>query len=159
MTPAELGDLVDQSLWSKQVVVWMGTRQGLDQLLHGHPQRTIDILELIPEDESWPTDREERADWLRLRLDEAVKALRPHGDGRVILRVRNAAILARLGTGLGPFFDWFAGSTTMSILEVDPVKPVRLPDSVAGTIRVDFDWLADRLRACLSRPEYLCVEN
>ena len=87
-----------------------------------------------------------------------MKALRPSGPDRIILRVRNAALLAKFGTGLGPFFDWFAGSNTMTILEVDPVKPVRLPDSVAGTILVDFDWLANRFRGWLNHPEHLCVE-
>jgi hypothetical protein len=95
---------------------------------------------------------------LRHRLDDEVRALRPTGPEQVILRVRNASLLAKLGTGLGPLFDWFAGSSTMTILEVDPVKPVRLPDSVTGTIHVDFDWLANRFRAWLSRPEHLCVE-
>jgi hypothetical protein len=47
----------------------------------------------------------------------------------------------------------------MTILEVDPIKPVRLPDTVANTIHADFDWLANRFRPWLSRPEHLCVEN
>jgi hypothetical protein len=158
MSPEQLRGVVDQPPWSKQVIVWMGSRSGLDQILQGHSQRVVDVLEMIPEDESWPTDPDDRADWLRRRLDHEVQALRPSGPERVILRVRHAALLAKLGTGLGPFFDWFAGSTTMTILEVDPVKPVRLPDTVAGTIQVDPDWLANRFRAWLNRPEHLCVE-
>ncbi len=59
------------------------------------------------------------------------QAIRPKGPGRAILEFRHAALLASLGIGLGPFFDWFAGSTTMTILEVDPIKPVRLPNTVA----------------------------
>jgi len=48
----------------------------------------------------------------------------------------------------------------MTILEIDPVKPVRLPDSVAGTIRFDPDWASQpQFRAWLFRPEHLCVEN
>jgi len=159
MNPEQLKELVHQPLWSKQVVVWIGERCHLDQLLQGKSQRQIDILELLPEDETWPSDPDDRADWLRRRLDKVVQDLRPSGPERVILRVRNAALLARLGIGLGPFFDWFAGSSTMTVLEVDPVKPVRLPDSVTGTIRVDPDWLANRFRAWLSRPEHLCVEG
>ncbi len=159
MSVEELRQLVGQPLWSKQVVVWMGERSRLDPILQCHAQRVIDILELIPEDESLLTDPEDRRDRICGRLGEVVKDLRPSGPERVVLRVRNAAILAKLGTGLGPFFDWFAGSNTMTVLEIDPVKPVRLPDSVAGTIRVDTDWLANRFRSWLSRPEHLCVEN
>jgi len=159
MTPDQLKDLVNQRLWSKQVVVWIGERSHLDQLLQGKSERLLDILELIPEDDQWPSDPEERADWLRSRLDEAVRSLRPTGSERVILRVRNAALIATIGTGLQPFFDWFAGSSTMTVLEVDPIKPIRIPETMTGVVRVDFDWLANRFKAWLSRPEHLCIEN
>jgi len=158
MTPDQLRDLVDQPLWSKQVIVWIGERSRLDQLLQGKSQRLLDVLALIPDDDQWPSDPEERADWLRSRLDEAVQGLRPAGPKRVILRVRNAALLAKLGIGLEPFFDWFAGSSTMTVLEVDPIKPIPIPDTVSGTTRIDFDWLANRFKAWLSRPEHLCIE-
>src|SRR4051812_41349315 len=106
MNPEQLKQLVNQPLWSKQVIVWMGEPARLDSILQGHAQRTVDVLELIPDDDSWPTDPEDRADWLRRRLDEAARELRPSGPQRLILRVRHAALLARLGVGLGPFFDW-----------------------------------------------------
>ncbi len=141
MTPDQLRDLVNQRLWSKQVVVWIGERSRLDQLLQGKSQQLLDVLELIPEDDQWPSDPDERAECLRSRLDEAVQGLRPAGPERVILRVRNAALLATLGTGLRPFFDWFAGSSTMTVLEVEPIKPIGIPDTMTGVVRVDFDWL------------------
>jgi hypothetical protein len=91
MSLEQLRELIEQPLWSKQVVVWIGERASLDQLLSSGPsQQVIDILELIPEDETWPTDPEDRSDWLRRRLNDAVKGLRPTGPERVILRVRNA---------------------------------------------------------------------
>jgi hypothetical protein len=158
MTPEQLRDLVDQPLWSKQVIVWIGERSRLDQLLQGKSQRLLDVLSLIPDEIQWPSDPEERADCLRFRLDEAVQSLRPAGPGRVVLRVRNAALLAKLGTGLEPFFDWFAGSSTMTVLEVDPIKPIHIPDTIAATTRVDFDWIANQFKAWLSRPEHLCIE-
>ena len=67
-------------------------------------------------------------------------------------------ILATIGTGLQPFFDWFAGSSTMTVLEVDPIKPILIPDTMTGVVRVDFDWLSNRFRDWLSRPEHLCTE-
>jgi hypothetical protein len=158
MTPDQLRDLANQRLWSKQVVVWIGERSRLDQLLQGKNQQLLDVLGLIPEDDQWPSDSDERADWLRSRLDEAVQGLRPTGPERVILRVRNAALLAKIGTGLQPFFDWFAGSSTMTVLEVDPIKPIRIPDTMTGVVRIDFEWLANRFKAWLSRPEHLCIE-
>jgi hypothetical protein len=158
MTPDQLRDLVDQPLWSKQVIVWIGERSRLDQLLHGKSQRLLDILALIPDDDQWPSDPEERTDWLRSRLGQAVQGVRPTEPKRVILRVQNAALLAKLGIGLEPFFDWFAGSSTMTVLEVDPIKPIPIPDTVAATTRVDFDWIANRFKAWLSRPEHLCIE-
>ena len=158
MNAEELKDLVNQRAWSKQVIVWIGERFRLDQLLEGKSQRVLDVLELIPEDEEWPSDSEDRADWLRSRLDERVQGLRPSGPDRAILRVRNAALLAKLEIGLQPFFDWFAGSSTMTVLEIGPIKPVRLPDTVTSEIRADPGWLASRFRAWLSRPEHLCHE-
>jgi hypothetical protein len=158
MTPDQLRDLVNQRLWSKQVVVWIGERSRLDQLLQGKSQQLLDVLELIPEDDQWPSDPDERAECLRSRLDEAVQGLRPAGPERVILRVRNAALLATLGTGLRPFFDWFAGSSTMTVLEVEPIKPIGIPDTMTGVVRVDFDWLPNLFRDWLSRPEHLCTE-
>ena len=55
MSPEQLRELVVRPLWSKQVIVWIGQRAGLDQLLSSSKhQRVIDVLNLIPEDESWP---------------------------------------------------------------------------------------------------------
>lgn len=159
MSAQQLKQLVDQPLWSKQVVLWIGERSRLDAILQGRPQRQVDVLDLIPDDDAAPVSPDERAERLRRRLDEVIRGLQPAGRERVVLRVRNAALLARLGVGLGPFFDRFAGSSTMTVLEVGPVKPVRLPDSVAATIRCDADWLANCFRGWLSRPEHLCVDN
>ncbi len=158
MTPDQLRDLVDQPLWSKQVIVWIGERSRLDQLLQGKSQRLLDILALIPDDDNGLRTPRSRQTGYVLGWIEAVQGLRPTGPKRVILRVRNAALLAKLGIGLEPFFDWFAGSSTMTVLEVDPIKPIPIPDTVAATTRVDFDWLANRFRAWLSRPEHLCIE-
>src|SRR3954468_8656812 len=119
MNREQLKDLVRQPLWSKQVVVWMGERGPLEQLLAGTQQRDLDLLDLIPDDDSWPSAKDEQGDWLRDRLDRERRALKNGIAGRTVLRVRNAALLARLGTGLRPFYDWFAGSDTMTILEVD----------------------------------------
>lgn len=159
MNRDQLKELIRQPLWSKQVVVWMGERASLDQLLAGVDQREVDLLALIPDDDSWPRAREERADWLRERLDRELQAIKGGLAGRTVLRVRNAALLARLGTGLRPFYDWFAGSDTMTILEVDPVSPLVLPDTVANSVRLDPDWLADSFRPLLARPDYLCVQG
>jgi hypothetical protein len=159
MNRDQLKDLIRQPLWSKQVVVWMGERTTLDSLLAGVEQRELDVLDLIPDDESWPRAKDERAHWLRDRLDHDLRALKSGLPDRTVLRVRNAALLAKLGTGLRPFYDWFAGSDTMTILEVDPVSPLVLPDTVANSVRLDPDWLADSFRPLLARPDYLCVQG
>jgi hypothetical protein len=159
MNRDQLKELIRQPLWSKQVVVWMGERTALDPLLVGADQRELDILALIPDGDTWPRAKDERADWLRDRLDRELRALKSGIAGRTVLRVRNAALLARLGTGLRPFYDWFAGSDTMTVLEVDPVSPLVLPDTVANSVRLDPDWLADSFRPLLARPDYLCVQG
>jgi hypothetical protein len=159
MNRDQLKELIRQPLWSKQVVVWMGERTALDPLLAGVDQRELDILDLIPEDDSWPRAKDEKADWLRDRLDSELRALKGGLTGRTVLRVRNAALLAKLGTGLRPFYDWFAGSDTMTVLEVDPVGPLVLPVTVANSVRLDSTWLADSFRPLLAHPDYLCVQG
>ena len=158
MSLQTLQNLVQRPDWGKNVVVWVGDRAALDPVLQGTAQVPLDLLDLFPEDEALPAARDERAELLQERLEQHLRQLRPEGAERVVLRVRNAALLARYGVGLRSFYNWFAGSRTMTVLEVGRVKPVPFPDTVAGTLRYDPDWLANYFRPLLPRPENLCTE-
>jgi hypothetical protein len=151
-------NLVQRPDWGKNVVVWIGDRAALDPVLQGTAQVQLDLLDLLPQDDGLPAARDDRANLLQQGLKQRLRELRPVGNDRVVLRVRNTALLARYGVGLRPFYDWFAGSHTMTVLEIDRVKAVGLPDTVAEALRFDADGLANYFRNLLHRPDNLCTE-
>jgi hypothetical protein len=158
MNLAALQNLMQRPDWGKNVIVWIGDRAALDLVLQGVAQVQLDLLNLLPEDEALPAAQDDRAEWLQQELKKYLREHRPDGSDRIVLRVRNAALLTRYRVGLRPFYDWFAGSQTMTVLEIDRIKPVGLPDTVADTLRFDADGLANYFRDLLHRPENLCTE-
>lgn len=159
MSLQALHSILQRPIWSKDVAVWIGSRGPLDEALQGFRQVLLDVLDLLPEDEKLPAARDDRVELLREQLDQQVRRLRPEGEEPTVLRVRNAALLARYGVGLRSFFDRFAGSRTMTVLEIDPVKPVTLPATVADTLRLDAGSLVNYFKPLLFRPDNLCVET
>jgi hypothetical protein len=158
MSLQTLQNLVQRPDWSKNVLVWIGDRAALASALVGTTQVDLDLLDLLPDDDDLPPARDDRTETLRQRLEERLRQLRTDGKDRVALRVRNAALLARYGVGLRSFYDWFGGSQTMTVLEIDRVKPINLPGTVAGAIHLDPDELANYFRRLLHRPDHLCIE-
>jgi hypothetical protein len=159
MTPQQFQERLRQPAWSKDVIVWLGSRETLDGLLHGLPQVTLDLLDLLPDDDALPAADAERKELLEARVDARVRDLRPADDQRAVLRVRSAPLLARYRAGLRPFFDWFAGARTMTVLEIDRPRPVALPDTVAGSLRLDTDEMVGYLRSHLRSADNLCSES
>jgi hypothetical protein len=158
MTPHQLEERLRQPAWSKDVVVWLGRAEALDRLLDGLPQLTLDLLDLMPDDEALPAADASRAELLETRLDARVRELRPANDQKTVLRVRNAPLLARYRAGLRPFFDWFAGAHRMTVLEIDRPRPVPLPDSVAESLHLDPDAMLGYLRSHLLSADNVCCE-
>jgi hypothetical protein len=158
MSLQTLQNLVQRPDWSKNVLVWIGDRAALAPALQGTTQVELDLLDLLPDDDSLPPARDERTELLQQRLEERLRQLRPEGSERVALRVRNAALLARYGVGLRSFYNWFGSSRTMTVLEIDRLKLINLPDTVAGAIHFDPDQLVNYFRPLLPRPDHLCTE-
>jgi hypothetical protein len=153
-----LQNLVQRPDWGKNVVAWIGDRASLDLVLQGTVQVELDLLDLLPEDDALPPAKEDRGEMLQQHLEQHLRQVRPAGSERVVLRVRNAALLACYGVGLRSFYNWFASSRTMTVLEIDRVKPFALPATVAGALRLDADGLANYFRSLLHRPDHLCTE-
>jgi len=156
MNPKGFKAVLDRPSWSKDVVVWIG--DGLGNVLEGTHHKVLDLLDLLPDDESLPSDREDRADLLRRNLEQKLVELRPADSERAVLRVRNAALLTRYGVGLQSFYDLFGGAQTLAVLEINRAKSVQLPGTVAGTIDFDPDWLVEYFKPLLAKPDNLCVE-
>src|SRR5262249_57540424 len=115
----------------------------------------VGLVELFPEDDALAGGRDDRSEILAQRLDQYLRQKRPAGDERVVLPVRNAGLLARYGVGLRSFYDWFAGSHTMTVLEIDRMKPAALPDTVAKTIHLNPDTLTNYFRSLLHHSDHL----
>jgi hypothetical protein len=123
MTPDDLRELCGRSAWGKHIVLWVGRRAKLEALLDGKPVVWLDLLDLFDEDEPLPAEDEDRRGEIEGRLADRLPALRPSGNGRCILCVSNAAILARWKVNLEAFFDFFGGSRTMVVLTLDGTFP------------------------------------
>lgn len=143
-------------LWSKEVVVWVGQSDPLDELLSGLDRRDLDLLDLLPEDEALPSGLEDRGDLLRRELNRYLQINRSDESSRVVLVVHNTAILARYGVGLQPFYDWFAGARTMTVLDLGRLRHIQLPTALACSVTMESSWLADYFRSALRKPDYLC---
>jgi hypothetical protein len=158
MSQQVLRDILQQPVWSKDVVAWIGSREALDDALQGFHQLRLDLLDLLPDDVELPAARAERGELLQQRLDQQLQTMRQTAPERCILRVENAALLARYGLGLRSFFDWFAGSQRMSVLEIGRIRAATLPETVSEAVRFQPDWLAQYFRQHLNRPDHLCIE-
>ena len=151
MTPNDLKEVASLQNWSKHIILWKGREQKLKALLEGRPQKVFDILDLCDEDESLPSDDDERRDLLEQRLESALQRLRPVGVERVILLVKNAAILARWKVSLQPFFDYFGGSRTMVILCLDGSMPAgKWPIHLEQQLEYDPQGTTRYLTSCLA---------
>jgi hypothetical protein len=150
--------LLERPTWSKDVVVWVGSRDALSSALENKSHLEIDLLDLFPEDESLPTSRESRAELLREKLDGKLQEIKPSASERLVLRVANASLLARYGVGLQSFYDWFGGSQTLAVLEINRMNTLQLPADSADAVSFDSDWLMEYFRPLLAKPDNLCAE-
>jgi hypothetical protein len=150
--------LLERPTWSKDVVVWVGSRDALSSALENKSHLEIDLLDLFPEDEALPTSREVRAELLREKLDRKLQEIKLSASERLVLRVANAALLARYGVGLQSFYDWFGGSQTLAVLEINRIKTMQLPADTADAVSFDPDWLVEYFRPLLAKPDNLCAE-
>lgn len=154
MTLADLQNVISKPAWSKDVVVWAGNAGPLASALEGIACLELDLLDLMHENGS----SEKRADDLAAGLDEWLRTARQQQLGRVVLVVRNAALLARYRVGLRSFYDWFGGARTMVVLHVERVSPIVIPESTTESIRYDADRIVDYLRPLLAGPDRVFAE-
>jgi hypothetical protein len=159
VNPQALKSLLNAPFWSKDVAVWGGSHQALDDLLSGCKRLDLDVLDLLPDDENLPSASEDRAELLRRELEKYLLSKRPDNGSRVVLVVHNPSILVRYGVGLQPFYDWFTGNKCLTILALDRPKAIDLPTTVAATLRLESDWLLDQLRSLLAKPDNVFVET
>lgn len=159
MTLLDLKTLVQKPAWSKEVVLWVGSDDILDECLFGYPQAKFDILDLFSEPETFPVAEDERRAIIKRSLNQRLKELRPSGDNRLILRVYNIGLIGRYRVGLGPFYDWFSGSRTMVVLCLKMLKPVSFPMHLEKDLEYHVDGLIDYFKTCLADPNKIYMER
>lgn len=64
MSIQDLKAIMELPTWSKDVVVWAGSHNTLDQMLEGMKQLEIDLLDLFPDNDVLPVGQEDRAEAL-----------------------------------------------------------------------------------------------
>lgn len=158
MNAREFQTLLQAPFWTKELVVWNAPLEALDNALAIMTRRDLDLLDLLPDDERLPSARDDRGDLIRRELDQFLQSARPENSDRIVLVVYNPAILARYSVGLQPFYDWFGGAKSLTVLALGRVNSIELPNTLAGEVILDSKWLLDYFRSALNKPDYICGE-
>ena len=114
-----LADLLRQETWDKDVVLWKGPIEALRARLGAKSTVELDLLDVVPPGFDPAADDSESEAEFRRALENRLRSIEATRTGPQVLVVRNAPLLARFGVGARPFYDWHAGSQTMTILAVD----------------------------------------
>ena len=112
---AHLQALIGSHTWDKELLMWIGSENALQDALGSANCVTLDLLDLFdPAD--LPSDDEATRAQLRDGLRQELRAIQ-HGPGdRVVLVVKSIGLLARYNVGLQAFYNWFIGDFAMVLL-------------------------------------------
>jgi len=105
---AELGAILKQRTWDKEVILWSGSDADLQEATNGAKTVEVDLLDVFDENRL-PADDDEARRELATGLRTRLQALDCGPGRRLVLIVRSCGLLARYGLGLKPFYDWFCG--------------------------------------------------
>ncbi len=149
-TIEELGQLLEQRTWDKELVVWFGPESKLVPALTGVQVETLDLLDLFT---TWPglsetgvgvsesrphvcpasqlTDDDDIRQYLTRSLRKWLQSLDRTNGKRTALLVHSAALLARYRVGVHDFYEWFCDDFSMVILLVErPAAEEQWPEEV-----------------------------
>ena len=136
---SDLAAVARQRTWDKELVLWLGTEDGLRKALAPLAVEVLDLLDLFDEDDL-PMDDEDTRERLVRGLRGALRGQRPGADRRVVLALKSIGLLARYRTGLNALYDWFLGDFAMAVLLLEPpMEQIPWPEEV----RCDPDRLLE----------------
>ena len=127
---AHLQALIGSRTWDKELLMWIGSENALQDALGSANCVTLDLLDLFdPAD--LPSDDEATRAQLRDGLRQELRAIQ-HGPGdRVVLVVKSIGLLARYNVGLQAFYNWFIGDFAMVVLLLEGgTETVAWPEEV-----------------------------
>lgn len=129
-TVSELGSLLRQRTWDKDVVLWIGPETTLVEKLSHVNHIVLDLLDLFDENKL-PNDDEETRDYMVSALREKLRAIPTGPASRTVLVVKSVGLLARYNAGTREFYDWFCGDFSMVVLVIEEVvRKISWPDEV-----------------------------
>ena len=129
-TASELGSLLRQRTWDKDVVLWVGPENALVEMLSHVNHIVLDLLDLFDEN-NLPIDDEETRDQMVGTLREKLRGIPTGPDSRTVMVVKSVGLLARYNVGTREFYDWFCGDFSMVVLVIEEVvRNISWPDEV-----------------------------
>lgn len=117
-TSSELGSLLRQRTWDKDVVLWVGPEAALIDTLGQTPYSVLDLLDLFDES-NLPMDGDETRTHLTDALRAKLKGMPTGPASRSVLLVKSAGLLARYNIGTREFYEWFCGDFSMVVLLIE----------------------------------------
>ena len=111
----DLGAILKQRTWDKEVVLWLGSDADLRDAVAGMKVVELDLLDLFDENRL-PVDEDEARRELVPALRARLRKLDGTSSNRLVLIVRSAGLLARYAIGLREFYDWFCGDFGLVII-------------------------------------------
>lgn len=138
-TATELGTLLRQRTWDKDVVLWVGPEAALIETLGQIPHVALDLLDLFDEG-NLPMDDDETRACMAGALRTKLRSIPTGPQNRSVLLVKSVGILARYNIGTREFYEWFCGDFSMVVLLVDgllentgwPEEVICDPDRLLG---------------------------
>ena len=114
----DLGKLLRQRTWDKELNLWVGSEPRLRSALEGVQTETLDLLDLFIPDQLPLEDDDVRQHLVRALRQKLQTIPRP-ARRRVVLVVNSAGLLARFNVGVREFYDWFCDDFSMAFLLIE----------------------------------------
>jgi hypothetical protein len=136
-TVGELGALLRQHTWDKDVVLWVGRDAVLVETLGQTRWLILDLLDLFDEN-NLPMHDDETQIHLASALRARLKAMPTGPADRSVLLVKSIGLLARYNVGTREFYEWFCGDFSMVVLVIDCLmeNPVWPEEVICDTDRL-----------------------
>jgi len=156
---AGLSDVVKRPFWSKDVCLWVGPEGRLREIVRAEHNETLDLLDLLRQNEDIPVDDAGRARLIESRLDARLRELRRASPGRFVLILKNAALFARYRIGLRSLYDWFGDDVSMAVLMLESETDFGLPLHLRRDDKCDCRATIEYLTSCLANPKLVFREK
>jgi DNA-binding protein Fis len=142
-------DLQKRPIPGKRVIVWIGDKEELYKHIPKEMTEEL-IVSRLPVDQADLQNEKKLQKALRSKLNQALQNYHSQISGQRILIVSDAELLARYQISLQPFYDYFVGDRTMTILIVPDAK-ISISDNLWGYFKLEEDSVLSYLMSLLTQ--------